>query len=711
MARARRSTLAAGPTTPEGPPAAGAAEIHVDDLLDPVVLLVPVEARRGVTDFVIAAYNQAATSQLANPDELFLGARFAERFPRLADSPIFPALVETASTRTPLVLNDVPNPQDTAGVARVDVRAVATDAGLVVTWRDVTAVHDAGERYRMLSEHSSDIVIQSDPDGVVTWVSPSVTAALGWEPAELLGQVLGGIAHPDDLAAREERVATLAVAGHSYFEVRLRDAAGLYHSYSLDLHDVLSPAGGVVTRIANLRNLDAEVAAREALRDAHDLLREAMQAEIDPHILLGAVRDDDGRVADFTVLEANAAALAYNRVTREGYVGARLSDHHPGLVEAGLVDAMARTAEAGEPLVLDDFHYASPDGAFSGRYDIRAVKVGDGVSYTWRDVTARHQLADQYKLLAENASDVVWRTDSSLALVWVSPSVIDLFGYAPGALVGKSMVDYFHPDDLARIAEMIERNRPGEREVGEVRMRDARGDWRWVSLFGRTLHDEAGTAIGYAGSLRDAGVERARRRELAESEARYRLLAENGSDVVAVGRGDGVVTWISESVTGLTGWRVDQIVGHHYQEFTHPDDQRLIGTHRPIGRTGLSAPFEARMRTADGDWRWVSVTTREVPDPADGQPLSIASWRDAQADVEGRRALSESEARFRLLAESASDVVLLIDRRSTCAWASPSVRDVLGWAPEDVIGRPASEFLLAEDLERVLSAHPSQAGG
>ncbi len=712
MARARRPTLAAGPTTPEGPGDAAAATVRVGDLPDPVVLLVPVEARGAVTDFVVAGYNRAATSRLADPDEPFLGVRFGKRFPKLAGSPIFPALIETATTRVPLVIDDLVNPQDDAGgERRVDVRAVATDAGVVLTWRDVTASHDADQRYRLLAEHSSDVVIQSAPDGTVEWVSPSVTAALGWAPADLVGKVLGGITHPDDLATREERIDALAREGHSYFEVRLRDVDDAYHSFSLDLHDVRSPAGDVVTRIANLRNLDAEVAAREALRDAHDLLREAMQAEIDPHILLSSVRDGQGRVVDLTIIEANAAALAYNRVTREEYIGSSMNRRHPGLVEAGLVGAMARTAETGEPLVLDDFHYASPDGAFDGRYDIRAVRVGDGISYTWRDVTARHQLADQYKLLAENASDVVWRTDSSLALVWVSPSVIDLFGYAPGALVGRSMADYFHPDDLVRVGEMVERNRPGEREVGEVRMRDARGDWRWVSLFARTLHDDAGAAIGFVGSLRDAGVERARRLELAESEARYRLLAENGSDVVAVGRGDGVVTWISESVTGLTGWRVDQIVGRHYQDFTHPDEQRLIAAHRPVGGTGLSAPFEARMKTADGDWRWVSVTMREVADPADGQPLSIASWRDAQADVEGRRALSESEARFRLLAESASDVVLLVDRRSVCAWASPSVRDVLGWAPEDVIGRPASEFLLSEDLERVLSAHPSHAGG
>ncbi len=68
------------------------------------------------------------------------------------------------------------------------------------------------------------------------------------------------------------------------------------------------------------------------------------------------------------------------------------------------------------------------------RYDIRAVRVGDGLSFTWRDVTDRFAAAQalaeqerQYRLLAENAGDVVVRTSDGMAL-WISPSMEEVLG-------------------------------------------------------------------------------------------------------------------------------------------------------------------------------------------------------------------------------------------------------------------------------------------
>ncbi|HEV2427906.1 MAG TPA: hypothetical protein VGS61_06780, partial [Acidimicrobiales bacterium] len=193
MARARRPTLAGPPrasddATPRG---TGSAEIRVDDLLDPVLLLIPVSGRHGITDFTIASYNRAATSRLDDPDEEFTGVLFGKRFPVIKSSPIFSAFIESVATGTPVILTDVLSPQDTReGERRVHVQAIPTEAGLLVTWRDVTSSHETDARYRMLAQHSADIVIQTAPDGDVQWISPSVTAALGWNPADLVGKTV-----------------------------------------------------------------------------------------------------------------------------------------------------------------------------------------------------------------------------------------------------------------------------------------------------------------------------------------------------------------------------------------------------------------------------------------------------------------------------------------------------------------------------------------
>ncbi|MGH9019774.1 MAG: PAS domain-containing protein, partial [Acidimicrobiales bacterium] len=149
------------------------------------------------------------------------------------------------------------------------------------------------------------------------------------------------------------------------------------------------------------------------------------------------------------------------------------------------------------------------------------------------------------------------------------------------------------------------------------------------------------------------------------------------------------------------------MVGKNFLDFAHPSEVDTIATRVPGSVNDAPAHFRVRLRTSNDAYRWVSVVVRDVTDPVDGATLRLAAWRDAQADVEGETARDESEARYRLLAENASDVVTLIDERSRFAWISPSVYDVVGWTSDELIGRPSSDFLLSEDLERLLSTHPS----
>jgi len=74
--------------------------------------------------------------------------------------------------------------------------------------------------------------------------------------------------------------------------------------------------------------------------------------------------------------------------------------------------------------------------------------------------------------------------------------------------------------------------------------------------------------------------------------------------------------------------------------------------------------------------------------------------------VEKRLALSqaelkESEARFRMLVESSSDLIWEVDARGTYTYVSPKIRELLGYTPEEVIGRTPFDLMRAGEAERV----------
>jgi len=83
----------------------------------------------------------------------------------------------------------------------------------------------------------------------------------------------------------------------------------------------------------------------------------------------------------------------------------------PGHVGTGLLEMYAEVVETGEPLILDDYVY--PQELMAGEerhYDIRAARVGDGLTYTWRDVTEGHQQAlhdRRMAVIVEQSKDAI----------------------------------------------------------------------------------------------------------------------------------------------------------------------------------------------------------------------------------------------------------------------------------------------------------------
>jgi diguanylate cyclase (GGDEF)-like protein len=122
---------------------------------------------------------------------------------------------------------------------------------------------------------------------------------------------------------------------------------------------------------------------------AQEQLRALIDTMLDPWVLMEALRDADGRIVDFVYRDANSAACAYNGVAHGDLVGLTLLELLPAHLDSGLLAQYAEVVETGVPLVLDDSPFPA-DGAEGVRYfDNRGVKAGDGISFTWRDVTDR----------------------------------------------------------------------------------------------------------------------------------------------------------------------------------------------------------------------------------------------------------------------------------------------------------------------------------
>jgi PAS domain S-box-containing protein len=422
--------------------------------------------------------------------------------------------------------------------------------GLLVSATDVTEQRSAeGElaetsrRYQLLAENASDVVVFSRPDRAVEWVSPAVTHELGWAPEDLIGTRLADLMHPDDEAATAAQRRAV-YSGHEIenpeggFVVRVRAKSGQYRWMSGRVVPVADESGEHIGVITSMRVVDDLVEAREAAKADQAALRATLDSLLDPQVLYAAVRDDTGQVVDLEFVDANPAACAYFEMDQADLIGSRMLDLFPGLAEAGLFEKYRQVIQTGEPLVMDDFDYVQELLNAERRYDVRAARLGDGLSATWRDVTDRHAAArslaeseEQYRLVAENVSDVAMRLSSERRFDWVSESVARVMGWQPSDLVGQLIDEFVHPDDLAQHRQVIADASSGRLMKVEFRFRRRDGTYRWVVCRTRLSVGEDATPIAVVGGLVDI-----QERKEAEAQELNRLAELERFQRLTVGR-------------------------------------------------------------------------------------------------------------------------------------------------------------------------------
>ncbi len=424
--------------------------------------------------------------------------------------------------------------------------------------------------------------------------------------------------------------------------------------------------------------------------------RAVLDTEFDPRVIVTVVYGVNQTPVDFEFAAVNTAAAHDLGFEVEQLIGRRYRDVDPHATEHALWDHLVRVAETGETLEFAAYPHQDWRSGETIALDLRAGRIGDVLSISWRDVTERTRLLERYRLVAENASDVVFQTDLDTRIRWASPSSHAVLGWTPLELEGVDAVDLLHPDDTLDIPRWSDELERLHVTSFEARLRCQSGTFSHFAITVREVTSDAGVTE-LIGSIHNIDLEVAERQRARLLSERYQLIAENSLDVVVVGEPNGRIVWIFDTVRQLLGWRPDEMIGHNTDEFIHPEDLPTANASRSQMREGSRIAVEVRMRRADGTYRWVAVSGRDVPDESGLNITRIVSWRDADAEIAQRVAMAESEAQYRLLAENASDVIWRTDLAGNIEWVSPSVSQMLGWRPDELIGRAVSELLNEDD--------------
>lgn len=143
---------------------------------------------------------------------------------------------------------------------------------------------------------------------------------------------------------------------------------------------------------------------------------------------------------------------------------------------------------------------------------------------------------------------------------------------------------------------------------------------------------------------------------LKRSEAQFRRIAENASDLITYSDASGQLVYASPALETITGYKPEELFGARALRLLHPDDHPAVQVRiqqlaqRPDQHL---PPFECRMRTKDGRWVWLESRPSPMIDPTTGKFLGVT---DVVRDITERKAMETALQEARLEAERAAKI-------------------------------------------------------
>jgi PAS domain S-box-containing protein len=492
-------------------------------------------------------------------------------------------------------------------------------------------------------------------------------------------------------------------------------------------------------RLARLGAAVAHALAEAKLRRER---HEAVQARLESERLAQATLD--GLTAHIAVVDEAGTVLKVNEAWRkfatEGGAGVaavgeganylRVCDQVTGAGAeiACAVAAAIRRALAGEAVPFEtEYPCETPETILW--FVVRVTAAAGGgrkrVIIAHEDITVRKR--QEEAVLESNArfASMFGSSQAAMSLstfnegryLDVNDAFLKVFGRTREEVVGRTVFELnVWVDPAQRAALFAALQQDGTVQNFEMALRTRSGaviDLLW-----------SGSTIMVAGEkcLLGAALDITQRKRteaaLRASELQFRAIFEMAS--VAMAQADphtGRLLRVNERLAVLTGYTRDELLGMRVSEITHPDDWERNWAVLQRAISGELAEFELEKRFVrkDGSITWVLLNATILRDAA-GLPMRImAVIQDINGRIEAVRQLRESEARFRQVVETITEVFWVSDRaRGKIVYVSPGYELVWGRPSEALYAssRVWEESIHPDDRDRVLAAADTkQAAG
>ncbi len=573
------------------------------------------------------------------------------------------------------------------------------------------ALRDSEERLTLALNATNDGLWDWNIETNSVYFSPQYYRMLGYQPDEMLASfdTWLNLLHPDDRqeaqASVQHHLENKTEAFSTEFRMQMKNGDWLW----------ILARGKIVERDENgkpLRMVGTHTSISE--RKKAEAALEKTQA-----ILTAAISQSPTGILiadapDVKIRYANPAALAIRGQTDITLTGIDVTQHSENWQ---VFHSDGVTPYKPEELPLSQ---AISDGLISNNVEMvicsdtgdkRLILVNAGPVFDKNNrivsaIAILHDITDQkraegelresekkFRSIAEQSTDMITLTDGFGNLTYASPASKALFHAQPEEMVGRHFLEFVYEDDLQKARASF------QGVVGDDRP-EINLDIRLKRIDGTVFHSELnanphdiGGQTGTIVMIRDISERKMAENELRESEEKFRSIAEQSTDMIALTDENGVITYTSPASVILFATQPEEMVGRHFLEFLHEEDLpiALAAFHEAMETNQPTINLELRMKRTDG--RIFHGELNGSPRKAGGQAGTLVMIRDISERKTAEEQLRDSENRFRTLFEYSPQLIALTDvETGVYTEVNRKFCEVLKLTRDEIIDHPSPQF-------------------
>ncbi|MFW9850239.1 MAG: PAS domain S-box protein [Candidatus Thorarchaeota archaeon] len=222
----------------------------------------------------------------------------------------------------------------------------------------------------------------------------------------------------------------------------------------------------------------------------------------------------------------------------------------------------------------------------------------------------------RYRKLVEAMHEGLIMTDDKWIITYINPSFESMLGYTLREVVGKHFIDFIVDEMHETVKRWIADREKGLIQSFEVAWKSKDGKAIYTETTPRGLYDQDDNLFGFIGTLVDTTEKRMAESALAESEERYRTLAEMSLQGLTVIQ-DGKYAYVNPAFASIVGYTPNEILSWDSDKQWHliyPDDRQYLldlAAKRNAGEF-VPSPYEYRLVRRDGTVRWVEAFSSKI---------------------------------------------------------------------------------------------------